>query len=229
MIINWGDAPFKAFITVTYPSGTCTVTGNGQTYTHTGGGTTTFTVKKKGTYTVKATDTNASASASVTIEKNGETISKTLKYELLLFNSGLVSGIDWTMTKSNDNSASHSIGSTLKCSLRGGQIALSTSSTINLSKYNTLYFLVSSASIGDDTQSSYVGARVGIGSSKSSGSVNNIGQMSSAKKVCSNNSSVSNKTVSLDISSTTSAYVKIAVGTTHVAGSMTVTKVWATS
>ena len=55
MIINLGDAPFKAFITVTYPNGTCTVSLGDKSFPHTGGGTHTFTVNKKGTWTVTAT------------------------------------------------------------------------------------------------------------------------------------------------------------------------------
>lgn len=55
MIINLGDAPFKAFIKVTYPNGTCTVSLGDKSLTHSGGGTHTFTVNKKGTWTVKAT------------------------------------------------------------------------------------------------------------------------------------------------------------------------------
>ena len=48
MIINWGDAPFKAFIKVTYNAGTCTCKMGSETFTHSGGGTATFEVKKKG-------------------------------------------------------------------------------------------------------------------------------------------------------------------------------------
>lgn len=88
MIINWGDAPFKAFITVTYPSGTCTVSGNGQTYTHTGGGTTTFTVKKKGTYTVKSESGTNTASKSVNITSRNQTVSVALIYTFYIFKSG---------------------------------------------------------------------------------------------------------------------------------------------
>lgn len=92
MIINLGDAPFKAFIKVTYYKGTCTVTGNGQSYTHSGGGTVTFTVKKKGTYTVKAVCNSASASSAVTISARGETKSVTLTYTLTVLSGGLKSG-----------------------------------------------------------------------------------------------------------------------------------------
>lgn len=88
MIINWGDAPFKAFITVTYPRGSCTVSGNGQTYGHSGGGTTTFTVKKKGTYTVKIVTGSLSKSSSVEISKLGETKTVSLNYRTYFYNRG---------------------------------------------------------------------------------------------------------------------------------------------
>ena len=104
MIINWGDAPFKAFITVTYPGGTCTVTGEGQTYTHTGGGTKTFTVKKKGTYTVKATDGSLTASTSSSISKRGQAATATLSYSLVLLPNSSYSTI-WGNTNGSSNSS----------------------------------------------------------------------------------------------------------------------------
>lgn len=87
MIINLSDAPFKAFITVTYPNGTCTVSNGTKTYTHSGGGTHTFTVNKKGTWTVKSTpsDKAEGGSSSVSITSRGQTESVTLKHKLYLF------------------------------------------------------------------------------------------------------------------------------------------------
>lgn len=89
MIINWGDAPFKAFITVTYPSGTCTVTNGNKTYIHSGGGTHTFVVQQKGTYTVKAVNGSLSDSDSVSISKRGQTGSVSLSYTLYLIKAGV--------------------------------------------------------------------------------------------------------------------------------------------
>lgn len=76
MIINLGDAPFKAFITVAYPNGTCTVSLGDKSFTHTGGGTHTFTVNKKGTWTVSA----VSESKNVSITSNGQTANVALGY-----------------------------------------------------------------------------------------------------------------------------------------------------
>lgn len=88
MIINWGDAPFKAFITVTYPSGTCTVSLGDKSFTHSGGGTHTFTVNKKGTWTVEAVNGSYSASTTAVITAAGEAKNVALKYELVLWESG---------------------------------------------------------------------------------------------------------------------------------------------
>lgn len=88
MIINLGDAPFKAFIKVTYKTGTCTCTNGKKTYTHSGGGTATFEVNAKGSWTVKATYGSVSASQSVTISSRNETKSVTLVYKLDLYNAG---------------------------------------------------------------------------------------------------------------------------------------------
>ena len=88
MIINLGDAPFKAFITVTYPKGTCTVSNAGTTLSHSGGGTHTFTVNKKGTWTVTAQYSTAVKTASVEITYRGQMESVTLSYTLLLYDNG---------------------------------------------------------------------------------------------------------------------------------------------
>lgn len=88
MIINLGDAPFKAFIKVTYKTGTCTCTNGKKTYTHSGGGTATFEVNAKGAWTVKAVSGSYSASQNVTIGRMNETQSVTLKYELILWAPG---------------------------------------------------------------------------------------------------------------------------------------------
>ena len=91
MIINWGDAPFKAFITVTYPSGTCTVSLGNKSFTHSGGGTHTFTVNKKGTWTVTGTDGNGvDTSQNVVISKQQETKTVTLKYVLYIVNGAVL-------------------------------------------------------------------------------------------------------------------------------------------
>ena len=94
MIINLGDAPFKAFISVNYPSGTCTVTHeSGTKLTHSGGGKHTFTVNKKGKWIVTATPASGAAKTSeVTINTRGEVKTVSLSYELVLFDGNLASG-----------------------------------------------------------------------------------------------------------------------------------------
>ncbi len=80
MIINWGDVPYKAFITVTYPSGTCTVTNGDKSFSHSGGGTYTFTVTNRGAWTVHASHGDASASSTANLTSFGQTLSLTLSY-----------------------------------------------------------------------------------------------------------------------------------------------------
>jgi hypothetical protein len=89
MIINWGDAPFKAFITVSYPRGTLTVSGEGQSYSHTGGGTHTFTVRKKGTYSVNAVDGGKNDSASVNVTAGKQSLSVKLEYRFYVVKNGV--------------------------------------------------------------------------------------------------------------------------------------------
>ena len=90
MIINLGDAPFKAFIKVTYPNGTCTVSLGDKSFTHSGGGTHTFTVNKKGTWTVKATSASGlSETTTVSITYNGQVANVTLTiWRGELYNAG---------------------------------------------------------------------------------------------------------------------------------------------
>ena len=90
MIINWGDAPFKAFVTVTYDRGTCTVSLDGKTYTHTGGGTHTFAVNKKGSWTVKASDGTSTRTKTAVITERNQSVSISLIVRLELINGGTV-------------------------------------------------------------------------------------------------------------------------------------------
>lgn len=90
MIINLGDAPFKAFIKVTYPNGTCTVSLGDKSFTHTGGGTHTFTVNKKGTWTVEATNNRGvSETANVSLTYRGQAANVTLTcFDGYVYNAG---------------------------------------------------------------------------------------------------------------------------------------------
>lgn len=93
MIINFDEAVYTARITVTYPSGTCTVTHeSGVNYSHSGGGKHTFTVHRRGDWDILALDGAHDASASVTLIDRGQIVTKTLSYELVLFDSSVTSG-----------------------------------------------------------------------------------------------------------------------------------------
>lgn len=80
MIFNIADAPFKATIKVTYPSGTCTCALGDRVFTHSGGGTATFEVNKKGDWTVAATNTDAISEKTVSITDRNQVASITLQY-----------------------------------------------------------------------------------------------------------------------------------------------------
>lgn len=94
MIINFDDAIFKALITVTYPSGTCTVThaDSGVSYSHSGGGTHTFAVHRRGDWDILAKDGERKAPASVTLTDRGQIVTKTLAYDFVLFDASFASG-----------------------------------------------------------------------------------------------------------------------------------------
>lgn len=91
MIVNLGDASFKAFITVTYITGTITVAHeSGVTYTHSGGGTQTLTVKKKGKWTVTCVVGDRSETVEVTVSYRGQvaSVSITLTQYSHFYNRG---------------------------------------------------------------------------------------------------------------------------------------------
>lgn len=94
MIINFDEAVYTARITVTYPSGTCTVThaDSGVSYSHSGGGTHTFAVHRRGDWDILAQDGERKAPASVTLTDRGQIESKTLAYDFVLFDANFASG-----------------------------------------------------------------------------------------------------------------------------------------
>lgn len=88
-------AYFMATITVTYPANsTCTCSDGTTTLTDTNTGTSektvTFTVPNTGDWTVSCTDGTDTATQTVTISAEGQSVSVTLTYELVLFNGGSV-------------------------------------------------------------------------------------------------------------------------------------------
>ena len=167
MIINWGDAPFKAFITVTYPNGTCTVTGNGQSYTHTGGGTYTFTVKKKGTYTVKATDgasTVSPASHSVSISAGNETKSVSFSYTTTFITSSGAANVSFATSTTaggtldaKTSSGAYYLKSNISSSVGSEGFYRYTTNKYNLTGRKTIYFTVKVGSQYQTGLSVYVG------------------------------------------------------------------------
>lgn len=152
MIINLGDAPFKAFIEVTYPKGTCTVTEGSRSYSHSGGGTAVFTVNKKGTWTVTASYYSAERTASVKLSRSGEVQSVTISYNLDLFKNGVTApeAGSWVGDKTlvHDGNYAHygtaptvSVGTNLVLNLgasAGVTGAVRSSKTIDLRPYSTL-------------------------------------------------------------------------------------------
>lgn len=195
MIINWGDAPFKAFITVTYPRGTCTVTGEGQSYTHSGGGTTTFTVKKKGTYTVKAATGSLSKSGTVTISKLNEAKTISLDYTTYLFKAGTG---DYSGTTGGWSNAtvSTSYVQMANSSIYGEPGTTDryyyTKSKVNVSDYKTLKFTVT---YHNNNTGSFI-----------SGSYATFGLLSSSLSVSKGVTFRAGGTYSVDLSSVTGSY-----------------------
>lgn len=154
MIINWGDAPFKAFITVTYSRGSCTVSLGNKSFTHSGGGTHTFTVNKKGTWTITANsgdDLNLTTTDTANITERAQTVSLNLKYTLYLYNAGdecsaVTGGWKfgvWGKPVKRETTIYLYINTNYGCTV-------STSNTnIDLSKFSTLYVrLVAGSSSG---------------------------------------------------------------------------------
>lgn len=170
MIINFGDAPFKAFITVTYPKGTCTVTDGTKTLSHSGGGTHTFTVNKKGTWTVTAQYSTAVKSASVEITYRGQVETVTLSYTLLLYDSGknytdisggwyaFGKGLNSTFNKPVTPGISYQ-STYLKMTQSSGTYYASgfirTKNTIDLTPYSTAYATISSLTLSSGAQAQF--------------------------------------------------------------------------
>lgn len=118
MIVNLEQRLFKASLTVSYPSGSCTVSLGGTSYTHSGGGSHTFTLRKAGTWTVTATDGSKSDSATVLISQRGQSESLSLAYDLVIFdgadNTALTGG--WANSSYYVN-PTVTVGSSLKVSI----------------------------------------------------------------------------------------------------------------
>ena len=159
MIINLGDAPFKAYITVTYPKGDCTVSNGTTVLSHSGGGTHTFTVNKKGTWTVTAQYSTAVKTASVEITYRGQVENVALDYTLLLYNVG-TNYVSWAKCGVGDSgyfnapvSPSYSFGSNYMeiyqtSSTKYASGFVYTEGKIDLTPYTKLKAVVSSVTMG---------------------------------------------------------------------------------
>lgn len=139
---------FKAFITVTYPSGTCTVSLGDKSFTHTGGGTHTFTVNKKGTWIVTATRADGTTeSSNVSITFNGQSASVTLKCRRYFYNNGDVSSLTggWSSYQGGSNQGTYL---RMETYATGGHL-LETKNSINFTGYTKVGFTITNVSWTD--------------------------------------------------------------------------------
>lgn len=163
MIINLGDTPFEAFITVTYPSGTCTVSLGGKSFTHSGGGTHTFTVNKKGAWTVAATSASGlTKTQTVNITTRNQTVSVSLAYRQYLYLNGeeytSITG-GWVIAGAG---AKNSTSITVQGPGSYYTSSAATNNAIDLTGYRTLNFNVISSE-GEESQTSISAGTASIG------------------------------------------------------------------
>ena len=202
MIINLGDAPFKAFIKVTYPNGTCTVSLGNKSFTHSGGGTHTFTVNKKGTWTVRATNNRGvSEIANVSITYRGQVSSVTLTcWDGYVYNAGdiyeeFTGGYSTVPANSNAPAASFGTDGTLHVGAAVGNAnpcAFISNKAIDITKFSKLVAYGKHSSSSDSVRST-----VGVANSR------NVGWGLSIASGLGNKSWA---TVTVDISSLSGAY-----------------------
>lgn len=211
----------KAFITVTYPKGTCTVSLNGNSFSHSGGGTHTFTVNDKGTWTVKAVYNTITKTSNVSISNSGENKSVSISYDLIAFANG----------------AYKDIGSMSNMSLSGGALSIkattsintvvstwaSSNISVNVTDYKTLQ-VTATWSNGNQRNATYRRGQFGLTKSNFVGSGNSADYTSGFAAVktfsCAGGSSVSG-TFNIDISSLSGSYY-ITAGTSSWADNLSV-------
>ena len=142
---------FSATINITYPANSNCVVANsgGQTVasnTNTGSSTKTWTatVNATGTYTITATATDGSGktkSATVSITADGQSVSVTLSYELLLFDGGVV--VPWKVIQAKPTATiSDTIYLYASDPTTPVVSAVRTTNKINLSGYSMLKYTV---------------------------------------------------------------------------------------
>ena len=137
-----GGTPYAA-IGVTYPSGSVCTCTNG-TLTLTAKDTTgkaIFVIPSAGTWTVTATDGTNTKSQSVEITTEGQSVSVTLSYELILFDSGVV--VPWKVIQAKPTAT---ISDTIYLNASDPTTpvvsAVRTTNKINLSGYSVLKYTV---------------------------------------------------------------------------------------
>ena len=151
-------AYFSATITITYPANsTCVVTDRSgatiasNTNTGTAAKTWTATVGATGIYTITATATDGSGkttSTTVSITTDGQNTTAELVYELVLFDNGIINGVNWDANDRcgdfNDSSSSVTDKISLKAlgywdsNYYASDAVRGTSDSFDLSPYSTL-------------------------------------------------------------------------------------------
>lgn len=141
-------AYFKAYIDVTYPSGSTCTCSNGTT-TLTDPNTTgqvIFNIPEAGTWTVSCTDGTNSKSQSVSITTEGQSVSVALSYRLVLFDGGDNIDITGGWSAHGRNNPAAVVGTTLGLNINTSQqtawqknlFIVGTNNTIDLSGYTKL-------------------------------------------------------------------------------------------
>lgn len=140
MISGGGNPKLVAAISVTYPEGsTCTcAAADGSKMLRAGGKSNKwiFPIHKKGEWIVTSTDKQDSTktkSQVVNITDEGQTVSVSLAYELILFDKGSI--VDWASVVQISDNDSCSIGSEIICSIKG-RVSLSDTGALAYTRNN---------------------------------------------------------------------------------------------
>lgn len=160
--LSGGGAKLFAAISVTYPEGsilTCTKADNSKTFTaEDTNGQWVFTIPEIGTWIVTATQGTNTKSESVSITTEGQFESVELKYELALFNKGVVDSAIGNLVGSGASAdyggASYNIGEeTIRLYAESGygssHALVGLENSIDVTEFNTLKFNVTSLTFHD--------------------------------------------------------------------------------
>ena len=197
---------FSASINITYPAtSTCVVTNSGgQTVasdTNTGSSTKTWTatVNATGTYTVTATATDVSGNSkgqTVSITTDGQSVSVTLTYELVILDGSTGNGSgNWEAHSVGGGSVSFSSSAGIVVDPDGYIPKLISKKTWDLTDYTTLTFYIS-------REKNSMNIRCGVGSPHA-----DYGYIAKYDAYTDTTSQDTSFTVVVDISSITSTYI----------------------